>query len=183
MNIPTKWYSSLTCYGMSLMGATKLARTIALTQNKYWYICIVHHSLWIIAMVEGKKAAIIVYLLTHWPLVTPYGVKEIRQLWLGLGLTAWQHQGIPWNESRNLAFQEVFLIETVWIEIYNEEKKVLYNVSSNAHFGGLFALTHWGRVTHICVGNLTIIGQIMACRLVGTKPSSEPTLEYYQLEP
>ena len=24
--------------------------------------------------------------------------------------------------------------------------------------GHLFQLTHWGRVTHICVGNLTIIG-------------------------
>ena len=26
------------------------------------------------------------------------------------------------------------------------------------HFRGLRVLTHWGRVTHICVGKLTIIG-------------------------
>ena len=30
--------------------------------------------------------------------------------------------------------------------------------------------THWGRVKHMCVGNLTIVGQIMACRLAGAKP-------------
>ena len=39
-------------------------------------------------------------------------------------------------------------------------------------------LTHWGRVTHICVGKLTLV-QIMACRLNGAKPLSEPMLEYY----
>ena len=40
-------------------------------------------------------------------------------------------------------------------------------------------LTHWGRVTHICVSDLTTLVQIMACRLVGAKPLSEPMLEYY----
>ena len=39
-------------------------------------------------------------------------------------------------------------------------------------------LTHWGRVTHICISDLTIIFQIMACRLVGAKPLSEPMLNY-----
>ena len=35
-------------------------------------------------------------------------------------------------------------------------------------------LTHWGRVTHICVGKLTIIGSdLMGCRLDGTKPLSD----------
>ena len=41
------------------------------------------------------------------------------------------------------------------------------------------ALTHWGRGTHICVSKLTIIVQIMACRLAGAKPLSEPTMEYF----
>ena len=36
-------------------------------------------------------------------------------------------------------------------------------------------LTHWGRVTHICVSELSLV-QIMACRLVGAKPLSEPLL-------
>ena len=40
-------------------------------------------------------------------------------------------------------------------------------------------LTHWGRVTHICVSNLAIIGS----NKVGTKPLSEPMPEYCQLDP
>ena len=40
------------------------------------------------------------------------------------------------------------------------------------------ALTHWGRVTHICVGNLTIIGSDNGLSPVGAKPLSEPMLEY-----
>ena len=35
-------------------------------------------------------------------------------------------------------------------------------------------LIHWGRVTHICVGKIQSLVQIMACRLFGAKPSSEP---------
>ena len=35
-----------------------------------------------------------------------------------------------------------------------------------------------GRVTLICISKLTIMDQIMACRLVGTKPLSEPMLRY-----
>ena len=40
-----------------------------------------------------------------------------------------------------------------------------------------FILNHWGRVAHICVSKLTIIGS-KACRLVGAKPLSEPMLGY-----
>ena len=32
------------------------------------------------------------------------------------------------------------------------------NHQNGCHFPSSFRLTHWGRVTHICVGNLTIIG-------------------------
>ena len=39
-------------------------------------------------------------------------------------------------------------------------------------------LTHWGRVMHICVGKLTWLVQIMACRLACAKPLSEPMLVY-----
>ena len=49
-------------------------------------------------------------------------------------------------------------------------------------FSSGVCLTHWGWVTHICVSNLTITGwtaQIMACRLAGAKPLSEPMLEYW----
>ena len=37
-------------------------------------------------------------------------------------------------------------------------------------------LTHWGRLTHICVTKLTNIGS--DCRLVGAKPLSKSMLEY-----
>ena len=39
-------------------------------------------------------------------------------------------------------------------------------------------LTHWGRVTHLCVSNFPSLVQIMACRLVSAKPLSKPMLEY-----
>ena len=39
-------------------------------------------------------------------------------------------------------------------------------------------LTQWGRITHICVSDITIMLQTRACRLVGAKPLSEPMLGY-----
>ena len=50
--------------------------------------------------------------------------------------------------------------------------------SSGNHVTMIQLLTHWGRVTHIRVSNLTIIFQITTCRLVGAEPLSEPMLEY-----
>ena len=44
-------------------------------------------------------------------------------------------------------------------------------------------LTHWGRVTHICISKLIILVQIMACCLDDTKSLSEPMLEYCWLDP
>ena len=40
------------------------------------------------------------------------------------------------------------------------------------------ALTHWGWVTHIRQWPMPSLVQIMACRLLGTKPLSEPLLEF-----
>ena len=38
-------------------------------------------------------------------------------------------------------------------------RHVFFRVWTDAeHFSGVFSLTHWHRVTHICVGKLTIIG-------------------------
>ena len=60
--------------------------------------------------------------------------------------------------------------------VIHENKMQMYSYVS---------LTHWGRVTHICVGKLTIIinkipalVQIMAWRRPGDKPLSEPVLEF-----
>ena len=41
----------------------------------------------------------------------------------------------------------------------NARHRTMWTIYDNFHQGKLeFSLTHWGRVTHICVGNLTIIG-------------------------
>ena len=37
-------------------------------------------------------------------------------------------------------------------------------------------------MTHICVGKIQSLVQIMACRLFGAKPSSEPVLTYCHLD-
>ena len=38
-------------------------------------------------------------------------------------------------------------------------------------------ITHWGRVTHICVSKVQSLDRIMVCRLVVANPLSEPMLE------
>ena len=45
-------------------------------------------------------------------------------------------------------------------------------------------LTHWGRGTHIymCHQSRPSLVQIMACRLFGAKPLSEPMLDYCKLD-
>ena len=50
-------------------------------------------------------------------------------------------------------------------------------MASNQHLTQCW-LSHWGRVTHICVGNLTRIGSDNDLSLVGAKPLPEPMLEY-----
>ena len=35
--------------------------------------------------------------LTHCGLVKPYAIRDLGQHWFRLGLAAWQHQAIPWN--------------------------------------------------------------------------------------
>ena len=50
--------------------------------------------------------------------------------------------------------------------------RITWTVSSTSWC--LLFLTHWGRVTHICVSKNATIGlKIMACRLFGAKPLSE----------
>ena len=45
------------------------------------------------------------------------------------------------------------------------------------HFDAFIVSTHWGWVTHICVSKINHHWfKIMACRLIGTKPLSEPML-------
>ena len=37
--------------------------------------------------------------LTHWPLMTPYGVTEMGQYWLKQWLVAWRHPAITWTNA------------------------------------------------------------------------------------
>ena len=54
---------------------------------------------------------------------------------------------------------------------------LLYIVNSACTHGKSEIIsTHWGRVTHICVSDVSLV-QIMACRLIGAKPLPEPVLE------
>ena len=56
-------------------------------------------------------------------------------------------------------------------------------IAKTCHIGNLIPhLFIYLRVMQICVGKLSSIGSIMACRLVGAKPSSEPMLDYSQFD-
>ena len=112
------------------------------------------------------------------------------------GLSPDRRQAIIWTNAGMLLigplgtnFSEI-LIE---IQIF-QFKKMNLKMSSgkcwpfsqpqcvNTHYlSASHLLTHWGRVMHICVSELTIIGSdngLSACRLTGAKPLSKPMLEY-----
>ena len=51
----------------------------------------------------------------------------------------------------------------------------------NGYFFQFNCITHWCRVTHICVSELTIFVPKMYCSLVVTKPLSEPVLAWWRM--
>ena len=61
-----------------------------------------------------------------------------------------------------------------WVNVFSLLDHQLYPATDS--------LTHWGRMTHICVSKLTIIGSDNWYRLAGVKRLSEPMLGYYQLD-
>ena len=72
---------------------------------------------------------------------------------------------VSWDNEQQLS--QIHILRSIWRK---------YNSS-------VLGLTHWGRVTHICVGKKTSLVPMMACGLVGAKPLSEPMLKYCQFEP
>ena len=62
----------------------------------------------------------------------------------------------------------------IWVNVFSLLDHQLYPATDS--------LTHWGRMTHICVSKLTIIGSDIWYRLAGVKRLSEPMLGYYQLD-
>ena len=124
-----------------------------------------------------------------------YNRVAITQLKLYLHI--WHIGGIWGNTSSLCAFQNDLIV----LGVSGKDKQIKFLQQDGGHWwqkidrhffnlrcGGYehvqkftflsIWLTHWGRVTHICVSNLTINIQIMACRLVSAMPLSEPMLEY-----
>ena len=76
------------------------------------------------------------------------------------------HQIFIWEWNRNIAVWlfvtfSLFLtrvsmaLYAVIVQQRNRQGRVYFEISKNIT---IITLTQWGRVTHICVGNLTIIG-------------------------
>ena len=79
---------------------------------------------------------------------------------------------------------------TLWPVLLMDKIIIIYsndyqnnNDGSKLTFVWYASLTHWGRVKHIGISKLTIIGEDHGCRLDGTKPLSEALLEYCELDP
>ena len=81
-----------------------------------------------------------------------------------------------WNENIFVFLHCLNKWYTMKLHIHVSSLKMAGEISWN--LAALQVLTHWGRVTHICVIKLTIIGSDNGLRLAGAKPLSEPMLEY-----
>ena len=88
------------------------------------------------------------------------------EMWVNIGsrewLVAWLHQAIPtnvdWSSVKsNDNHLRVISQELPQPLITKISLKITY-AKFQSHLPGDNELIHWGRVTHICVGNLTIIG-------------------------
>ena len=96
------------------------------------------NSLWLSEAVWHRR--------TWWTLVQDF------RYWL----VAWRHQAIlwtnvDWSSVRSCGIENVY----PWYEFENNS---FYSHISQGQCPGDNELTHWGRVMHICVSKLTIIG-------------------------
>ena len=92
-----------------------------------------------------------------------YGDTYLRQHWFRLWLVAWRPQAITWTkvDFSSARFCGIHLRPiSQWVL-----KRLFYKMSFKMIFlkpfpylPGAYELTHWGRVTHICVIRLAIIG-------------------------
>ena len=86
---------------------------------------------------------------------------------------------ILWMKLQRPNFLLQLKLDESFVSVYS-------NSNCNWDIVILMILTHWGRVTHICVGNLTIIGSdngLSPGRRQADWTNSEPMLEYCYLEP
>ena len=61
----------------------------------------------------------------------------------------------------------------IWNSNYFMQEKEFKNVEWWPFCSSIHVLTHWGRVMHVCISKLTIIGSIMAWGLAGTRRFSQ----------
>ena len=102
-------------------------------------------------------------ILTHRGLVTPFADIYLSQHWLRQWLVAWRHQAITWTnvDLSSVRSSGIHLRAISWEMPQPPFTKVSLKMTYlklNWKLPGANELTHWGRVTHICVSKLTIIG-------------------------
>ena len=102
-------------------------------------------------------------ILTHWGSVTHICASKLTIIGSDNGLWPSQCQAIIWTNAELLligplgtTFREI-LIEIHTFSFKKMHLKML-SLKWRPCCMGLLVLTHWGRVTHICVSKLTIIG-------------------------
>ena len=89
-----------------------------------------------------------------------FPTPDLRHHWL----RPVQCQAITWNNIDLLSYCQLDPSGTNFREIWTKIVSFLWNPHKKHSIAQLWGwgmecfLTHWGRVTHICVGNLTVIG-------------------------
>ena len=101
--------------------------------------------------------------LTHCGLVTPYGSRHQGQHCSGnVGLFLVRKKTITSTNanSTNWTLKNIFQWDIIWnSKVFNYENAFeMSSAKCSPFWPSLNVLTHWVRVTHICVSKLTIIG-------------------------
>ena len=92
-----------------------------------------------------------------------YGDINLVQHWLRQWIVSWWHQAITWtnvdisSERSGGIHLSAILQEIPQSSVTEISFKMTY-LKFCSNLPGANELTHWGRVTHICVSNLTTIG-------------------------
>ena len=134
--------------------------------------------------------------LTHWGQVIHICIHNLTIIVSNNGLSPYRRQAIIWTNAWVLSIGPLETnLRELSIEIWTfsftgMHFKMSSAMSQTICFSSVLPcgitwrqeLTHWGRVIHICINNLSLF-QIIACRQIGHKPLSELMLEYCKLDP
>ena len=101
-------------------------------------------------------------LLTHWGRGTHICFSKLTTIGSDNGLSPIQYKAIIWTNAGILMIRPLGRnCSENWVKIHKFSYKMHSKMSSvkwQPFCLSLSVLTRWGRVTHICIGNLTIIG-------------------------